>query len=160
MRKNDAFVAKIVNTGLTKIFMAILPPTKGCQVMPSWWIKWIFWLLSHDFLSCFLLWWLKYRAFCLNFFPFVSLSITQFQPDQPPLSPSVKHQKKYILQSISPKVFFDIWVQSQFYFSRKENKPKIVLFLSWRNTTFFCQQFYKSHRSCTTEHSYGKITKG
>ena len=35
MRKNDAFVAKIVNTRLTKIFMVFfLPPTKGCQVLP------------------------------------------------------------------------------------------------------------------------------
>ena len=28
MRKNDAFVAKIVNTGLTKIFMVIFAPDK------------------------------------------------------------------------------------------------------------------------------------
>ena len=33
-RKNDAFVAKIVNTRLTKGFMAILPPPKSCQVLP------------------------------------------------------------------------------------------------------------------------------
>ena len=34
-RKNDAFVAKIVNMRLTKIFMVFfLPPTKGCQVLP------------------------------------------------------------------------------------------------------------------------------
>ena len=34
MGKNDAFVAKILNTCLTKIFMAIFAPTKGCHVLP------------------------------------------------------------------------------------------------------------------------------
>ena len=33
-RKNDAFVAKIVNMRLTKISWPFLPPTKGCQVLP------------------------------------------------------------------------------------------------------------------------------
>ena len=34
--QNDAFVAKVVYTHLTKIFILIsfLPPTKGCQVLP------------------------------------------------------------------------------------------------------------------------------
>ena len=32
--KNNAFVAKTVNTPLTKNFMVIFAPTKGCQVLP------------------------------------------------------------------------------------------------------------------------------
>ena len=32
--KNDAFVAKFVNTRLTKNFMAIFAPDQGCQVLP------------------------------------------------------------------------------------------------------------------------------
>ena len=33
-RKNNTFVAKIVNTLLTKVFMVILPPLKCCQLLP------------------------------------------------------------------------------------------------------------------------------
>ena len=49
MRKNDAFVAKIVNTRLTKLFWPFLLSPKGCQLLPPWsWVR------------------LKKRAFKLN----------------------------------------------------------------------------------------------
>ena len=35
-RKNYAFVAKIVNTRLAKVFWSFLPSPKGCQLLPPW----------------------------------------------------------------------------------------------------------------------------
>ena len=34
--QNDAFVLKIANMRLTKNFVAVLPLTKGCQLLPPW----------------------------------------------------------------------------------------------------------------------------